>query len=340
MSKKVKRSGVIPYIIEDKTIKMMFMKPSEAKYGGDVYQIAKGKQEDDETPLEAGLREANEELGLFEGNIEETYDLGTFLGRTSIYITKIKEKDMFGDPCEETENVAWLTLDEFEEIGRDLHKPVVKAAVRLIEQKRKHLNEIVVNYSIKEHGVDLNALDMNNGEIFFNIGEYPVYRYPEKRGGESTALVLKINDEIAAVVSYSKMTVHGYKYNYLDRAFTIPKFRGNGYAIRMVLELHRRDHTKILSDQQMSADGMKMWLKLMSELPISAYDFVNNTKHKLEDIPKDSIFVRDMPNNKYLLIIESPNIITQALTESDNFNGMVKPLGLIKIEEDKLLKNI
>lgn len=135
MSKKIKRSGVIPYIIEDKEIKMMFMKPSDAKYGGDVFQIAKGKHEEDETALEAGLREASEELGLFEGNVIETFDLGTFLGRTSIFVTKIKDKEMFGDPCDETETIAWLTMEEFEESGRDLHKPVVKAAVRLIKKE-------------------------------------------------------------------------------------------------------------------------------------------------------------------------------------------------------------
>lgn len=134
MSKKVDRSGVIPYIIEDGQIRMMFMKPSDAKFGGDVFQIAKGKTEQGETPLEAGLREGFEELGLFAGNISETYDLGTFLGRTSIHVLKVQDKTLFGDPCDETEEVAWLTPDEFDAVGRDLHKPVIKAAVRMIKK--------------------------------------------------------------------------------------------------------------------------------------------------------------------------------------------------------------
>jgi 8-oxo-dGTP pyrophosphatase MutT (NUDIX family) len=135
MSKKIDRAGVIPYIIEEGQIKLMFMKPSDAKFGGDTFQIAKGKHEKGETPIEAGLREASEELGLFAGNITETYDLGTFLGRTSIHIVKIADKEMFGDPCNETEETAWLTPDEFYAIGRDLHKPVVKAAVRMIKRQ-------------------------------------------------------------------------------------------------------------------------------------------------------------------------------------------------------------
>ena len=39
---------------------------------------------------------------------------------------------MFGDPHFETKEVHWMTLKEFEEKGRDLHVPVVKAAHRRI----------------------------------------------------------------------------------------------------------------------------------------------------------------------------------------------------------------
>lgn len=135
MAKKVNRAGVIPYIIENNKIKMMFMKPSASKFGGDCFQIAKGKQEKDETAKEAALREASEEIGLFEGNIVELYDLGTFMGRTSIYVAKMKDKKMFGDPNFETSEVKWLTAEEFDDIGRELHKPIIKAAERLIKDK-------------------------------------------------------------------------------------------------------------------------------------------------------------------------------------------------------------
>lgn len=137
MSKKVNRAGVIPYIIEEDGIKMMFMRPSIPKFGGDCFQIAKGKQEKDETILEAALREASEEIGLFEGNVVETYNLGTLMGRTTIYVAKIKDKTLFGDPTFETAEVKWMTAEEFDEVGRDLHKPVIKAAIRLIKDKEK-----------------------------------------------------------------------------------------------------------------------------------------------------------------------------------------------------------
>ncbi len=135
MAKKVNRAGVIPYIIENNKIKMMFMRPSSPKFGGDLFQIAKGKQEDGESALETALREASEEIGLFEGNVLETYDLGTFMGRTSIFVAKVENKNLFGDPCDETSEVKWMTAEEFDAVGRDLHKPIIKAAERLIKDK-------------------------------------------------------------------------------------------------------------------------------------------------------------------------------------------------------------
>lgn len=130
--KKIYRAGVIPFVKEGDEVRMMFMKPSKPKYGGDTFQIAKGKQEEGEDIKDTALREAKEELGLFEGNIKQLDKVGEFLGRTSVYIAHIKDKTMFGDPHFETGEIAWLTEDEFMDVGRDLHKPVVKAAYRKI----------------------------------------------------------------------------------------------------------------------------------------------------------------------------------------------------------------
>ena len=135
--KKVHRAGVIPYLLEDGEIQMMFMKPSKTKYGGAKFQIAKGKYEKGETAVEAGLREAKEELGLFGGNIENLDELGVFMGRTTIFIAEIKDKDMFGEPHHETAATTWMTPQEFQKEGRGLHKPVVKAAVRKIQNLNK-----------------------------------------------------------------------------------------------------------------------------------------------------------------------------------------------------------
>jgi 8-oxo-dGTP pyrophosphatase MutT (NUDIX family) len=123
--------------MEDEEIKMLFMKPSKEKFGGGEFQIAKGKKEEDETDEDTAFREAREELGLFTGNVSKRTDLGNFLGRTRVYLAKIEDPDKFGDPCEETGEVKWMTPDEFNASGRTIHRPVVKAAVRKIKKLEK-----------------------------------------------------------------------------------------------------------------------------------------------------------------------------------------------------------
>lgn len=138
---KVYRAGVICYTItEVEEVEMLFMKPTpiQAEYqpdGYDTFQIPKGRVEPGETKEQAALREAQEEVGLFRGNIiGEPHHLGTFLGRTDIYLCKIMDKDMFGEPSNETEDVKWMTLSEFLDVGRTLHQPIVSAANRWIEK--------------------------------------------------------------------------------------------------------------------------------------------------------------------------------------------------------------
>ena len=130
----VYRAAMIPYIIEHGKIQMLFMRPSDHEFGGFTYQLAKGKVEEDESFLEAAKREAKEEVGLFIGNVVKIEELGIFMGRTTVFVAKVKNKDMFGEPSFETESVKWMNPEEFQEDGRELHRPVIQAAVRLIKK--------------------------------------------------------------------------------------------------------------------------------------------------------------------------------------------------------------
>ncbi|RWZ87260.1 MAG: NUDIX hydrolase [Hydrotalea sp. AMD] len=130
----VYRAGLVPYYKDNNgTIYMMFMRPSDSEFGGFVYQLAKGKVEDeDETFYDAAIREACEELGLFKSNIIKTEEVGNFMGRTMVYVSKVKNKELFGQPSFETESTKWMTLEEFMDEGRELHRPVVSAVHRQI----------------------------------------------------------------------------------------------------------------------------------------------------------------------------------------------------------------
>lgn len=135
--KKTNRAGLVPYVIEDGEIWMLFMKPNEeiAQWSGDYFQIAKGKVEDDETFEQCAIREAQEELGLFRGNIVAVEEVGIFMGRTTMFIAKMRDKDMFGLPADdETSDTMWMTEEMFLQQGRPLHHHVVGACVRAIRR--------------------------------------------------------------------------------------------------------------------------------------------------------------------------------------------------------------
>lgn len=129
------RAGVIPYYIKNKKVLMMFMKPGDPEFGGDVFQIAKGKYEEGESSRTAAFREGHEELGLKLENVALIYELGTFLGYTTIFLAQVMDPDDFDDFHFETAETKWLTAEEFAKVGRDLHKPIVRKAVEFIKQE-------------------------------------------------------------------------------------------------------------------------------------------------------------------------------------------------------------
>lgn len=129
------RAGLIPYVIEDNQIQMLFMRPSDPRFGTDALQIAKGKIDKGETPEHAAIREAQEELGLFKSNIDNVQLLGTFLKSITVYICHVKDKTLFGQPNFETESTEWLTIEQFYEQGRDLHRMIVEEAYQVIREQ-------------------------------------------------------------------------------------------------------------------------------------------------------------------------------------------------------------
>ena len=129
--KKQPRAGFIPYYVsDDGKVFVMFMKPSDGKYGGKQFQIAKGKIEDGEDAKTAAIREASEEIGLKEENLDNCRYFGTFLGYTELYYGRVKDKDDFGSTTHETEEAKWIEVEEFYKIGRPLHIPIIKAFCR------------------------------------------------------------------------------------------------------------------------------------------------------------------------------------------------------------------
>lgn len=137
---KVYRAGMIPYYVNEYgVVKMLFQRPTDKQWTGDFFQLCKGRVEENEKFTDAALREAKEELGLWEGNILEQYELGVVLGRTSMYLAKVENPAMFMPfDKREVEETRWMTLNEFLNEGRELHKDVViEAHKKILEREGK-----------------------------------------------------------------------------------------------------------------------------------------------------------------------------------------------------------
>jgi 8-oxo-dGTP pyrophosphatase MutT (NUDIX family) len=134
------RAGVIPYYIEDKDIKMMFFIPSDFRYGGDKYQIAKGRVDPGEDVETAAIREAFEELGLNKRNIKKTFlsckkkliGYDNYPYDIYIYASEVFDKEDFSEYGYETGETIWLNMKEFRECGRKSQLDIVEETYKKI----------------------------------------------------------------------------------------------------------------------------------------------------------------------------------------------------------------
>lgn len=131
-SRKIPRAAYIPYYKEDNEIYIMIMIPSDPNYGGSYPQLAKGHIEDNESPKEAAIREAEEEVGLKRKNIVKTHYLGTFLGYTEVFYGEVHSPTDFGETTSETGDSYWIEVNDFFNSGRDIHKPIVHEFLKAI----------------------------------------------------------------------------------------------------------------------------------------------------------------------------------------------------------------
>lgn len=145
----VEKAGLIPYVVRNGIINMMFMVSSDPAYGGPLPQISKGYVDpEDEGSKAAAIREAEEELGLIKDNMKYFWNVPEvyhgIIGENKeytfkLYITEMVTLSHFKTPHFETKEVAWMTLEEFLKGGRPEHHALVKVAhdeiVRIVEME-------------------------------------------------------------------------------------------------------------------------------------------------------------------------------------------------------------
>jgi 8-oxo-dGTP pyrophosphatase MutT (NUDIX family) len=135
------RAGLIPFFkCEDAQLRYLMMIGSNPKMGGPRPMISKGKIEANEGPLEAAVREAEEELGFKQRNKRGEY-IELFDGRIqlfsgaynlTVYGVEIQDKYDFDKWCDETDYTEWMTLQEFKERGRRDHIQFVEKLENIV----------------------------------------------------------------------------------------------------------------------------------------------------------------------------------------------------------------
>ena len=202
------------------------------------------------------------------------------------------------------------------------------------------LDEIVVVPPIKTSGVDLSKIDQQSERQVFDIESNPVFEYAEVNG-TARLYVLKINNTPASYVSYSIRTIDDYQYLYLDRAFTVEHFRGKGYALKIIVQLRKMTNKKMIGDENLTADGIKMWNNLAKVLPVKILDFTTGQMYGFDEVPTSQLVTTNQESNKHVFVIETLNALEVAEVDDRGLKeGMIHPIKYHMIEQDDILARV
>jgi len=131
------KAGVIPWVREEDGIKMLFVISSDPRYNGPDPAIIKGSLDKGETPKQGALRECEEEVGIPASKFKGLYKLPTrkVQGNTAAYKMTVFAGELEKRPTlkldkKEIGEALWLTLQEFQRLGRKTHEPFVNDLVR------------------------------------------------------------------------------------------------------------------------------------------------------------------------------------------------------------------
>jgi 8-oxo-dGTP pyrophosphatase MutT (NUDIX family) len=136
----IEKAALIPYYCYGGEIKMLFMKPSDPKFGGSNYQCCKGRVDPGYSSEQTAIKEAEEELGLTEDNIKDLqflfYDVLNYKdGRSCIiyvYTAEVINPDNLVPFHYETGSTRWMNIKEVADELRFIQRSIVFRAYNRI----------------------------------------------------------------------------------------------------------------------------------------------------------------------------------------------------------------
>jgi 8-oxo-dGTP pyrophosphatase MutT (NUDIX family) len=129
----IAKAACIPYYRDGNELKMLFMKPSDPKFGGTNFQCCKGNIDPGYSSEQTAIKEAEEELGLTEDNTKNLnfmfYDTLNYCdGRCCIiyvYSVEVIDPDKLKPFHYETGSVKWMNIKEISEELRFIQRSLV-----------------------------------------------------------------------------------------------------------------------------------------------------------------------------------------------------------------------
>ena len=131
------RGALLPYYRDTDGIRYLVQIPSDPKYGGTQWQLGKGKIDPGETAVQAAVREGFEELGIKYTNFKEEPKLFGIFKKVAVYIVEVIDCTDLVTPGFETLKVSWLTNDEFQQVGRDIHRYIIDSVEKSLTVDNK-----------------------------------------------------------------------------------------------------------------------------------------------------------------------------------------------------------
>jgi GNAT superfamily N-acetyltransferase len=194
-------------------------------------------------------------------------------------------------------------------IGEDLYYYV---KLRKVE---KPINEIIKSAPLETSKIEYDRLDFQKIDI--TIEGLPVYI--AKKDHQLLFLIKDNNNETVASLVLGEQQVSNKNCFMVTRLFTEQKYRGKGYAIKLLIDVKKEYGYMLISDHYLTDDGEMVWKKLARQFPIQLIDYTNGDRKEISEIPNINTTLKD---HKYLYVWELFLPLTRPIAESRLF---VKP---------------
>lgn len=163
-----------------------------------------------------------------------------------------------------------------------------------------------IKMPLKSSGINSNA-DFSEKKKIGEIFENGVFKSISLSNSNIYLFTLERDDIIiCSIVAQDNIKIYNENYLMLRRAWTEPEFRGKGFAINLIRFIRNWSKKKLLSDQEHTDDGIKIWNSLIKRFSVTALDVNTGNRISAENLSSDEIYKEDLvdPNNKYFLVLE------------------------------------